>query len=930
MCRLMNVRKYLHATTIAGFSMWYAGGAGFLAIAQEEGADSQASADAGGIEEVRVVGYVEALKKALSVKREASSVVDVISAEDIGKFPDTNVAESLQRITGVAIDRNNGEGRFVSIRGLGPDFVRVTINGRTAPATGENNPVIEQRPVGRAFSFDQIQSEMVSRLDTYKNPAATISDGGLGGSVNIVTPRPLEIKSTRNISAFGAYEQLANEVMPRISGLFSHKFMDDRLGILISAAYYERQVREDNVDTTGWSERTFFAGAQNEVKGFYPQNLRAFLVDEERKRTNFNATVQYGVTESIRLTADFFYTRFDSDSLIPGFPIRTGVSAGAPVVAEINSDDTVTRFESTRSGARSDANDFDALKESFTYGFNIERLGERWTSSLDISYVENDSEDLRKRFATDPSVTTTFPFSYSLEGSLIPEATVAVDGVRNDPTNYQYTFIRRDSWASNDNEFQVKMDNRYELDLAFLPSIQFGVSYRRHKREVDFDRLQIGRGDVEAAVLAAFENDLASYAVAFPEKDFLDGVEDLQTFPNSWATWDIDSVFSYFLDQNRAALNDARFGAVAIEQPGNDFAVEEEHIAGWAQVNFEGNVGGSVPFRGNIGLRVVNTDQTSTGNFAPLLAFSQADETASRGPFSKVSVDNSYTEVLPSFNVTFDFREDIILRVGIGKLLSRPVLSALAPVEGSPAFNPSTATIVLGNPELKPITAWQADVAAEWYFSDDAILAFGLFWKRVDSFINLLTTPDSFVNPDGMIPVGTDINGVTGARVDVVRPVNEDGATITGFEVNFQNQFNGLPYPFDGLGALVNYTYVSSDAEFVNPGSGGVFDIPGLSKNTFNAVLFYEKGPFSGRIAFNHRDEFLEMVAGFGGNPEFVENFAQWDMSVSWQFNERFNVVFEGVNLSDEGSSKFSSTDERLRFANHTGRRFQAGVRYNF
>ncbi len=872
------------------------------------------------LEEVQVTGIRRSMEKANDMKRESGGVMDAIAAEDIGKFPDTNVAESLQRITGVAIDRNKGEGRFVSIRGLGPDFVRVTVNGRTAPADGVNDPIIENRPTGRAFSFDQLQSEMVSALQVYKSPMASISEGGLGGTVNIVTPRPLNMDRTLSIQGAGVYDEFNDgEISPRISGLYSEKFLDDTVGIVVSAAYFDRGARQDLIDVLGYSSRDFDLNGDTvtDVTGDFIGNLRPFIYFDERTRTNFNTTIQWEISDDLELTVDALYTNFDIEESIIGMPFRTGTAIPNATNVEVDGNGTVVRFDSTNSQARSDANDFQIQKDSLVLGANLEWVTGALISKLDVSYISNESDDVRKRVAADAVVD--IPFSYWVDsGSAVPSTTLGTPGLLNDPDTYGLTFLREDRFYTSDEEFQLKAD--FELDVDWdvsfsrIVSVDFGLSYQDHEREVDFDRLQIN---------SPFAGEsLSAFSRSFPTGDFLDSIDGLSTFTNSWATFDVNSVFNHYLNERRGEIDPAVLANT--EAAENDFTVSEENQAAYVQLNFEGEAG-ETPFRGNVGVRVVRTNQTSSGNLVPIISVDQPTETAVFGELSGIKVKNDYTEILPSANIAFDLTDSYVLRAAVGKVMTRPVLQDLAP--GVTKFNPSTAILVKGNPNLKPFVAWQAEISGEWYFDDDAIFSTGFFWKSVDSFINPVTTVAPFVNPNGQPTV--DLAG-TPLILNTTLPINEDGAVINGFEVNFSNQFDSLPAPFDGFGTSLNYTFVSSDAEFVNPASGATFDIPGLSRDTFNAVVFYEKGPFSGRVAYNRRSSFLERVAGFSANPEFVDAYSQWDASMSWDIDDRYTVTLEGINLTESNVRKYSSIEERMRYVNATGRRFQVGFRANF
>ncbi len=869
------------------------------------------------VEEVVISGIRYSLARANDIKRHADSVVDVIVAEDIGKFPDTNVAESLQRVTGVSIDRSKGEGRFVSIRGLGPDFVRVTINGRTAPADGVNDPIIENRPTGRAFSFDQLQSEMVSALQVYKSPMASISEGGLGGTVNIVTPRPLDMARTLSIQGAGVYDEFNDgETSPRLSGLYSEKFLDDSVGVVVSAAYFDRGARQDLIDVLGYSSRDFDLNGDTvtDISGDFIGNLRPFIYFDERTRTNFNSTVQWEISDDLALTVDALYTHFDIEENIIGLPFRTDTAIPNATNVEVDGNGTVVRFDSTNSQARSDANDFQIQKDSLILGANLEWVTGALVSKFDISYISNESDDVRKRVAADAVVD--LPLSYWADtGSDVPSAVLATPALLNDSNSYGLTFLREDRFYTSDSEFQLKADFEWAVewgqDFVQIASVDFGLSYQDHEREVDFDRLQVN---------SPFAGEsLTAFARAFPADDFLSSIDGLNTFTDSWATFDVHSVFNHYLGDRLNEIDPAVLANTeAVE---NDFKVIEENLAAYAQLNFDGEAG-ETPYRGNVGLRIVRTNQTSLGNLVPIISVDQPTETTVFGELSGIKVKNDYTEILPSANIVFDLTDSYVLRAAVGKVMTRPVLQDLAP--GLTKFNPSTAILVKGNPNLKPFIAWQAEISGEWYFDEDAIFSTGFFWKSVDSFINPVTTVAPFVNPNGQSTV--DLAG-TPLILNTTLPVNEEGATITGFELNFSNQFDSLPAPFDGFGASLNYTFVSSDAAFVNPASGATFDIPGLSRDTFNAVMFYEKGPFSGRVAYNRRSSFLERVAGFSANPEFVDAYSQWDAGMSWDINDRFTLTLEGINITESNVRKYSSVGERMRSVNATGRRFQLGFR---
>ncbi len=869
-------------------------------------------------DEVIVTGtYSGSLASANRLKRSATSVMDAIVAEDIGKLADSNVAKSLQRITGVAIDREGGEGRFISVRGLGPEFVKVTINGRTAPAASSNTAIIERRQATRRFSFDELQSEMVSALEVFKSPQANIITGGIGGVVNVVTPRPLGLGDVRSVSLSGVLDTFAGGgVTPKASALISHEFSDD-FGVLVSASYFDRKRRTDRIDSLIFQPIGFGTDPNAEV----PVLLRPFTSQQETTRINVSSTLQWRPTDSLELVVDGIYTNFDLDEQIPGLPI--GLNPGKATSTNVTSDanGTARTFDTDRAFVRSDNNFFKGDRETLVVGGNLKHTSDLFTTSVDVSYTENDTIGVRERIAADVRDRTLFGISIDSTGRFIPNLTFTGVGDVNDFSFFDLNFIREDTYHTVDSEFQLKGDVEYHVEADMGPltisSLQFGGLYQDHEQVVDFDQLHVNGSAIAGGA------DFSQFVIPFlgPD-DFLDGIAGAEVFPRSFFSIDVPRAFDHFIRERRGDINPATLADT--ERAQSDFTIEEKNIELFALVNFK-NDSAEIPFRGNFGLRYVDTKQTSLGNIVPILSFDPVSETVVNGAIAPTSVENGYSKFLPSFNVAFDVSDNAILRFGAGRSLTRPIIQDLAP--GVTSFNSRTGQLAQGNPNLLPILSWSGDVSMEWYFDDDAIFSAGLFYKNVDSFINQATVRSTFQNPDGTFTPG--LNG-TPQVFDVSTPRNEEGATLGGFELNFQNQFDSLPAPFDGLGTMINYTYVSSDAKFVNPASGSTFDIPGLSQNTVNLGVFYEKGAFSGRINYNYRSDFLELVSGFGADPEFVAAYSQVDFSTSYNIRENMSIFVEGFNLTDSINRKYTSFDDRVLEVSQTGRRYHFGVRAKF
>ena len=873
------------------------------------------------LEEIVVTGsYSDSLANANKLKRNATSVMDAIVAEDIGKFADSNVAESLQRITGVAIDREGGEGRFVSVRGLGPEFVKVTVNGRTAPAAGANTAIIERRQASRRFSFDELQSEMVSALEVFKSPQASTVSGGIGGVINVVTPRPLSVGDVTSASISAVSDSFSDSTTPKASGLISHNFSDD-FGVLFAASYFDRTRRTDRIDSLIFG--AIGEGTSTMPDAEVPVLLRPFSSLQEATRINLNTTLQWQLADDWELVVDGIYTDFSAQNSNPGLPI--GLNPGKATATNVTADarGTARTFDTDRAFVRSDNNYIDSTRNTTVIGANLKHTTESYTSSFDLSYTENTTLDVRQRLAADVRDRTQFPISINSVGRFVPNLSFTGVGNIDDPSFFNLNFIRLDTFNTEDSELQAKVDFEFFTDIsigsAAISSFQVGGLYQDHQQVVDFDRLHVSGSTFQDGPNGA---DFSAFVRPFAgPSDFLNGIDGVNVFPRSFFSID-QSAYDHFIVDRAGEIDPAVLANT--ENASNDFTIEEDSIEIYALVNFA-NEESNIPYRGNFGLRYVSSDQTSFGNVVPIISFNPTAETTEFGEISPTAIDNSYSEILPSFNIAFDMSEDAILRFGVGRSLTRPIIQDLAP--SITAFNSRTGQVAQGNPGLSPILAWSADISAEWYFDEDAIFSVGLFYKDIDSFINQTTIRSRFENPDGSFALG--LNG-TPQVFDVSTPQNEEGATLAGFEINFQNQFDSLPAPFNGLGAQFNYTFVSSDAEFVNPASGETYDIPGLSKDTVNFGVFYEKGPFSGRISYNYRSDFLELVSGFGADPEFVAAYKQFDFSTSYDIKENLTVFLEGINLTDSINQKYTSFDDRVLSVEQTGKRFQFGVRGKF
>ena len=478
--------------------------------------------------------------------------------------------------------------------------------------------------------------------------------------------------------------------------------------------------------------------------------------------------------------------------------------------------------------------------------------------------------------------------------------------------------LRDEPVFATDEEFQVRFNAQRDLSGGFFDQVQFGIEYRDRNKFRDRDRLVVSSANFGGPAT----NPLTLLPTNTLPSDFLSDLPVLSplasgSFPNVAAAFDL------YLNQRRDEIPQSVFDGA--EFPQGDFEIDEETLAFYLQGNFTGSFG-DTPVRGNIGVRAVRTEQASTGFESPILDVDIANGNVIFGSPTSITVEQGYWNILPSVNVVFDVSDDVLIRFAAGKTIARPILEELSP--GTISANGSLPSVTNGNPNLDPFEAINVDLTAEWYFDEDAILSAAIFWKDIDSFIFNQTRIENVTLPDGTL--AQDPFSRLPIELNVVAPQNGPGGQISGFELALQDQFDWLPSPFDGFGVQLNYTYVDTTASFTNEALGLSFGAPGLSENTLNAAVFYEKGPVSIRAAFNRRDEFLELVAGLQTNPEFVEEFSTVDLSASYYVNDTLTFTFEGINLNNEKLSKFSAIPERLRLLDETGRRFFFGVRAVF
>jgi len=900
-------------------------------------------------EEIVVTGFRASLGASLAEKRESTAIVDVIKAEDIADFPDNNLAESLQRIPGVAITRDQGEGRQITVRGLGPVFTRVRINGMEGLSTTGGADASGGANRGRSFDFNVFASELFNSITVRKTASADVEEGSLGATVDLQTARPFDYRDDMTIagSVQGGYNDLSGEVDPKLAGVFSTKLADGRLGILLSASYSERGITEEGPSTVRWERGTDnggFAAASTLPTGasqgfafFHPRIPRYDSYRYDNKRLGLTGTVQWAPQDSTLLTLDALYADFKSERAEQYLEAisfsRSGTGKPQTVIlpgAVVDGTNSLVSGTFNNVDVRVESR-FDKLRTKFQqYTANLEQeLGDRLRLELIGGYSKSAfGNPVQTTVALD--VNNVNGYSYDFTKGRNPTFTYGNLDVTN-PASFTLGEIRlRPQYV--DNDFKVGRA-QLEFDATETLKIRGGGDYKKYGFDSEEYR-RTSETDVAGLVPAGALGPLSTlYSI--------DSGTETNGSPRSFVIPNLQA----FADNLGIYSNAGRFALTGVTNAsarGNFITVDERSTAGFVQAAYDGEIGG-LRLRADAGLRYVETKQTSTGyqNGGPAPGF------------TLVEVERTYDNWLPSANLSLDLSDEVVVRAAAAKVIARPNLGTVNP-GGSFSISGGNRTLNLGNPFISPTKATDVDLSFEWYFAKNAALVVGLFYKDISSFVatsvqsipfNQLGLPDALLTGTTVQP--TDLFTVT-------QPVDSDGGELKGLEIGFQSPFSFLPGPWSNIGIQANYTYVKSDIEYPLSTAAGapivVRPLVNLSKHSANATLYYEDEIFSLRGSLAYRSGYLTAVPGRNGvapgaGPVFNVNAGQptfndvegthgtvnVDMSASFKLTDTVTLTAEAINLTDEYTDQYiDSAADRLSVYHHTGRQFYVGARFRF
>ncbi|MEN0038330.1 MAG: TonB-dependent receptor [Cellvibrio sp.] len=871
------------------------------------------------IEEVLVTGsFRDSLANAINIKKNQSGFVDAIVASDIAEFPDNNLAESLQRIPGVAISRSGGEGRNITVRGLGPGFTNVRLNGMETISTTGGTDAVGGNNRGRGFDFNTFSSDLFSSLTVRKTNAAEVQEGSLGATVDLKAAQPFDYDDfVFTASGSLGYNDLSEKSDPGASFLVSNIFADGKFGALFSLSYSERSVQDEGSSTVRWSNASAqsfgkYKGATitptNEINtAFRPRIPRYDSYQHEMERLGSSLSLQFRPTDSTEISVDGLWAKFDANrqeifmqgSLNPGANATSNVLdyaiegntlvyadiEGARLLSENRYDEMSTDFSQ---GTIS-------LKQDFTDSFRMKAMVGTTKSDYDnpiqntlLMQANNQRFTYDYRDYDDPILT--------FGDAAYNKASWTATGVRQRP---QTTVNENDSATVS-----------FEYDLNDAIKLKVGTDYKDFK----------------------FTTDQYAYA-----SEGANGVN-IQSNPDYITEYDSGlGDGKPWLIPNRALIMESYnlFDLALVPNYGSNYEVGEETLGFYAQVDFKFEIG-SVPVSGDIGVRRFETDQTSSGWLNGTLA--------SR---SYVTVEHNYSDTLPALNLKIEPMEDVVLRASYSEGISRAGLGSIVPAV-SVGVAGTNLNISGANPLLEPTKAKSYDLGGEWYFGEGALVSLTLFKKEIESHIQTLRSTPIYTSTGLPIEAAVNACNTQGASLggygancnenlpwNFSAPANGPGGDLDGYEISYQQPFTFLPGFFSHFGFIGAYTSVDSDLDYLNTAGEVQATKPliNLSDETASATLYWENDTFSGRVSLATRSGYLTTPIGRDGNEEEGTNeTTNIDASFGYQVTEKLKITLEALNLTDEVDDQWvgSESEQRLSYYHSTGRQFNLGAQYKF
>ncbi|MBB1361424.1 TonB-dependent receptor [Shewanella sp. SR44-4] len=868
------------------------------------------------IEVIQVTGIRRSLQESQSLKMSSSSIVEAISAEDIGKLPDVSIAESLARLPGVSAQRLDGRANVISIRGLGPDFTTATLNGREQASVNDN----------RGVEFDQYPSELLNRVVVYKTPDASVMAQAIGGTVDMQTISPLThgeqtiaMSLRGEMNDLGSLNSGSSDTGYRGSISYIDQFADDTIGIALGYARMMSPNQEERWQAWGYPEND----AGDSVLG----GAKPFVRSSELERDGVLAVFEYAPNEKFTSVVDIYYTKFTDDQRLRGIEIPAAWGTNGGVTATTTEDGLVT--QGTINGAevviRNDVNKRDA--ESLSIGWNNKfTINDNWRVEADIALSKVDRTDIGMESYTGTGRGTgvgavdDLGFAYNGNGgyNFTHDLNYADPNVikLGDPlgwgsplgANTQDGFINKPEIEDELNSFRLSAE--YVFDEGAVRSVEFGVN------RTNRDKSKLDKGYY--LTLAGYDG-TDNYLESVPEQYLLS--------PTSLDFFGMGDVLSYdsLAFYNAGGYTETDVADVDLSRATNSWDVSEEVSTFYVKTNLESELFG-FPLTGNIGIQAVHTDQSSNGTVATV----EDDAVV----LTARTAGDTYLEWLPSMNLGFEVADGQMLRFAAARTLTRARMDKMnANVNFSYNENPTDGVNWsggAGNPELRPWLARQYDISYENYFSDQGYFSLAVFYKDLENYVYDQQAPfnfgELFPNREGN-PIGL-----------ASQPQNGEGGYVQGIEASLSLDFGLFADQLEGFGTILSGSY--NDSEVKETPDSDPTTLPGLSEKTFNATVYYENAGFEARISSRYRSDFLGEVTAISLTRVNVNVKAETvvDAQIGYDFTESgidalygLSVQFQVNNLTNEPFTSYTGEDARhVRDYQNYGRNFMLGANYKF
>ncbi|WP_158971131.1 TonB-dependent receptor [Paraglaciecola sp. L3A3] len=901
-----NHNQIYNSMRLAGLVLAGSMAAGHSAISSAQDktvADSEQE-----VETIVVRGIKKSLNMARDLKQDNAQFVDAIVSDDIGKMPDTTVAESLGRISGVQIDRGIGQGSDISIRGLRQNVI--LYNGRQiwdSAGRGSNGP--DQLGTSTYGLLGTVPAALISQLQVEKLSASDQIDGALGGVVNIVSRKPFDENGEHIAGSFSYSDAELGGGSNEFFGMYSNTYADDRLGFLVSFVRSDSTNNEHALgtfsgyslaDNEGLADRTYDNNGNlvstdpngDGVSALIHVDPRPWQIEEDRERTGVNVVMQYLPTNNLEFTLDHYFTQLESDrdrrwlGLYAGFGDYNNVvfsenevivagTVTRPTHTNVEFADIKSKVQSTALQAEWDATD------------DLQVFAELSYTKGEGTY---DQQYMRLQTLANDNV------NFDLTNGDFGQFQFQNDFTDASTLNFPITFFQEFVDETKDTTGRVDFD--WNIDFGAFHTLEFGMRHQdltTTKSHLNVDIRNISGVNtasdlLDAGLLEVFTND-----------DFLPG--EFVGVPRSYLTFKesamngggiagCETLAQFYSAEESQSCADGTSGSAAL----NSFRIEEQFTAAYIKANFATDWA-NLPVSGNFGLRMLNRDLASIGN-------QQVGDN-----IEAVTFPRSDTEVLPSLALRMELDDGLIARFGAAQVISFPDTTSLN--NGVRLFVDNDSDIGTGtggSPNLDPFKATQLDMSLEWYFNADSLLSGALFYKDIDTFI----------------VAETQLETIGGNQYRVLRDTNGEGAKVKGLEISYQQSLSFLP----GVGTILTYSFIDGETP-IKDDSGRTLSFPGLSENNINAVVYYENEDFNMRMAYNWRDEYLNSI-GAGNTGVFNDDYKDLSFTARYNISEEVTLGFEASNLLNSQLRTYNAVPEALRTNAVFGKSYKLSISASF